>query len=218
MGATTIMVIRHAEKPGDYDRINYDGVYDGVQTNGTANSESLVTLGWERAGGLVTLFAPPWGPQSDLATPQSLFAADPSPTSADSNENDSSDEPSQRPYETLTAIAAMLDLSIDTQYAKDEYKDMVTAALDCTGVVLIAWQHQDIPWVNKKSKPGISQYILTDSQTPSGKFNIPSKWPGDRCDLVWVFDRPSGSGPITTFTQVPQLLLAGDRNSVIPYC
>ncbi len=41
MGATTIMVIRHAEKPGDYDRINYDG----VQTNGAANSESLVTLG-----------------------------------------------------------------------------------------------------------------------------------------------------------------------------
>ncbi len=88
----------------------------------------------------------------------------------------------------------------------------------CPGCGKKVRQHQDIAWVNKKSKPGISQYILTDSQTPSGKFNIPSQWPGDRYDLVWVFDRPSGSGPITAFTQVPQLLLAGDRNSVIPYC
>jgi hypothetical protein len=31
-----------------------------------------------------------------------------------------------------------------------------------------------------------------------------------RYDLIFVFDRPSGSGPITRFTMVAQQLLAGD--------
>ena len=45
---------------------------------GGSGAEHLVTLGWERAGGLVTLFAPPWGPKSPtLATPQFLFASNP---------------------------------------------------------------------------------------------------------------------------------------------
>jgi hypothetical protein len=32
-----------------------------------------------------------------------------------------------------------------------------------------------------------------------------------RYDLVFVFDRPSGSGAITGFTLFPQRLLAGDE-------
>ena len=44
----------------------------------------------------------------------------------------------------------------------------------------------------------------------------PRSGPADRFDLVWVFDIV-GSDPPTgwTFTQVPQLLLAGDLNTVI---
>jgi hypothetical protein len=45
-------------------------------------------------------------------------------------------------------------------------------------------------------------------------FQIPQSWPtgpqGARYDLVWVFDRPAGSGPITGFTLFAQMLLAGD--------
>ena len=44
MGATKIMVIRHAEKPGAYGNQSYGG----VNALGAADSESLVTLGWER--------------------------------------------------------------------------------------------------------------------------------------------------------------------------
>jgi hypothetical protein len=40
------------------------------------------------------------------------------------------------------------------------------------------------------------------------KTSSPQYWPLDRFDLVWVFDR---RGDTWTFTQVPQLLLAGDR-------
>ena len=74
MGASKIMVIRHAEKPDTYNGT----AYQGVLATGEENKESLVTLGWERAGALVSLFAPPWGPRgAHLATPDFLFAANP---------------------------------------------------------------------------------------------------------------------------------------------
>jgi len=38
-------------------------------------------------------------------------------------------------------------------------------------------------------------------------------WPDSRYDMVLVFDRPSGAGPFTAFTQVPQMLLARDTSA-----
>jgi len=164
------MVIRHGEKPGTYNGQQYEGV-DGTG-NACANSgaEHLVTLGWERTGGLVTLFAPPWGPKSPtLATPQFLFASDPT-DSEGGDDSSGGNGPSQRPYETLAAVAASLGsggtaMTIDSSFSKKHYKDMVAAAVACPGVVLISWQHEDIPWVDKKVKPGISQCILLETGT-----------------------------------------------------
>lgn len=199
MGAERIMMIRHAEKPGSYGSASYEG----VEADGKANKEALVTLGWERAGGLVTLFAPPWGPAAGLSVPTHLFAADPAEKG---HAKDSDDEPSQRPYETITAVAARLGLAIDSSFKKDKYKHMADAALACEGVALIAWQHQDIP--------AIGAHLLGHSDA-SG-ITLPATWPQHRYDLVWVFDRPRSNGPITSFNQVAQLLLAGDQNSVLP--
>ena len=95
---------------------------------------------------------------------------------------------------------------IDTKGKRAKFKTMVDTALDCDGVVLIAWQHQEIP--------AIGAHLLKHTGTTG--IVLPTSWPEDRYDLVWVFDRPTGSGPITAFTQVPQLLLAGDRDSVLP--
>jgi hypothetical protein len=178
---------------------------------GDGGAKHLVTLGWERAGALVTLFAPPWGPKApSLATPQFLFASDPIAKHGD----DPSDEgPSERPYETLTALAAKLNLTTDASHGKSHYAKMVTSALACDGVVLIAWQHQDIALTSKTGSPGISQEILTQTGT-TGTFDVPTSWPtgpaGPRYDLVFVFDRPRGNGPMTGFTLVAQQLLAGD--------
>lgn len=208
MGATTIMIVRHAEKPDTYNNQAYNGVNALATACGKQGSEDLVTLGWERAGGLVTLFAPPWGPKPSLATPQTLFASDPTKDKDDTDNSKSKDsEPSQRPYETLTAVAAALGanaatpLPINTSFSKKHYDDMVTAALAANGVVLIAWQHEDIP--------SIGQSILKQTNTTNVK--IPASWSGKRYDLVWVFNRPSGSGQIASFAQVAQFLLAGDQ-------
>jgi hypothetical protein len=219
MGAVKIMVIRHGEKPDTYNGQQYEGVDAPGDTCGGSGGEHLVTVGWERAGGLVTLFAPPWGPKGPtLATPQFLFASNPTdPGGADDTSN--GDGPSQRPYETITAVAAALGsgstpMTINQSFAKKDYKDMVAAAVACAGIVLISWQHEDIPWEDKKGKPGISQYILTETGTVGNPFKIPLSWPsgpaGARYDLVWVFDRPRGSGPITGFTLFAQMLLVGD--------
>jgi hypothetical protein len=205
------MVIRHAEKPDTYNGQTYFGVNPYATQSGDAGKEDLVTLGWERAGALVTLFAPPWGPKICLATPQTLFASDPAPKATKDDATDDAaakkdSEPSQRPYETLTAVAAALALggapmSIDHSFSKKHYDKMVTATLTCEGVVLIAWQHEDIP--------AIGQSILAQTKTPSS-VKIPTTWPGSRYDLVWVFYRPSGSGPIISFSIFAQMLLAGD--------
>jgi hypothetical protein len=163
MGATKIMVIRHAEKPGSYNGAQYAGVNNLGTVAGDDGAKHLVTLGWERAGALVTLFAAPWGPKTpSLATPQFLFASDP----IVKHDDDTSDEgPSQRPYETLTALAAKLSLTIDASHGKNHYAKMVTSALACDGAVLIAWQHEDIALTTKTGGPGISQEILTQTGT-----------------------------------------------------
>lgn len=203
MGANPIMIIRHAEKPGSYNGQTYYGVNAPGTISGNEGGKDLVTLGWERAGSLVTLFAPPWGPKPTLAQPTTLFASDPT----DSGDSDKSSGPSQRPHETLTALAAALrsnghPLSINTSFSKNHYDNMVTAALGCDGAVLICWQHEDIPAMGKS--------ILTQTKTPSGSIKIPITWPGSRYDLVWIFNRAGGAGPITTFSIFAQMLLAGD--------
>jgi hypothetical protein len=218
-GATKIMVIRHAEKPGTYSGQTYAGVSLDGSSCGKSGAEDLVTIGWQRAGALVSLFAPPWGPKAGLATPRFLFAADPDPKKIKSSSSGSSggDEPSQRPYETITPLNAVLGVTINKDFPKEHFSKMVHAALKCQGVVLICWQHQDIALGTTK-QPGISQVILTKTGT-TGTMGIPATWPTwpatskgtARYDLVFVFDRPSGTGPITAFSVVPQLLLAGDE-------
>lgn len=213
MGATKLMVIRHAERPGTYDGVYYAGVNSLGTVAGEGGAEHLTTLGWQRAGALPTLFAPPWGPKAPLlATPQFLFASD--PTATHGNNGLGNEGPSQRPFETLTPLATKLDLTINTQYRKDHYAKMVTAALACDGPVLIAWQHQDIALKSKTGEPGISTEFLTQTGTVE-TFDVPMSWPtglgGDACyDLVFVFERPSGAGPITGFSLMSQQLLPGD--------
>jgi hypothetical protein len=182
MGATKIMVVRHAQKPGSYNGAQYAGVNNLGTVAGDDGAKHLVTLGWERAGALVRLFAPPWAPKTpSLATPLFLFASDP----IAKHDDDTSDEgPSQRPYETLTALTAKLIPTIDASHGKNHYAKMVTSALACDGAVLIAWQHEDIALTTKTGGPGISQEILTQTGT-TGTFNIPTSWSSrlGRCAL-----------------------------------
>lgn len=167
------------------------GQIKGVSPDGSANAEDLIVQGWQRAGALIGLFDPPTGKgcRTGLATPQHLFASGVAKHSE-----------SLRPEHTIAPLSARLGVETETQYFKGDETKLASAAVEAGGVVLIAWEHQSIPKIAAAIYPG-------------GRY--PSGWPDDRFDLVWVFDRTS-TGDGWAFSQVPQLLLAGDQPSVLP--
>ena len=155
----------------------------GVRADGSANDGSLTVQGWQRAGALVGLFAPHQGaPRAGLATPARIYAAAPKTRAA------------QRPLETVTPLAARLGLSPDVRFAKGDEHLLAADLAATTGPVLVSWQHEDV------------HHILARLGTITPAY--PRQWPDPRFDLVWVLTPQSGGG--WAFTQVPQLLLAGD--------
>lgn len=176
-----IMLIRHAERPAKV------GSPYGVTIDGHKDVNSLSAPGWQRAGALVSFFAPTHGPLQDdaLATPQFLFASKVGHLS-----------PSKREQETLTPLSEVLALDISAAHQKQDHAPMVKSVLACDGVVLICWDH--------KFLPAVANEILGD------KITAPQKWKRKRFDLVWVFDWDSSTNSFG-FNQVPQLLLSGDR-------
>jgi hypothetical protein len=174
------MVIRHAEKPLS------DPPPYGVTLKGEREKESLTVRGWQRAGALVTFFAPANGSFQDpsLAKPEFLYASTPTKRNG-----------SKRPIETITPLAEKLAIRINSNFPKLVPDKMLEEAFLCAGVVLICWQHELIP--------KIANHIL------SNKTTAPQDWPEDRFDMVWVFDRNANTGHYS-FKQVPQSLLMGD--------
>jgi len=186
MAVSKIMIIRHAEKPSD------DGLIAGVSQDGTPESKELIARGWQRSGALVRFFAPTAGSFSHalLATPDVIFA------SGVAKHSDS-----LRPQHTVLALAEFLGQQIDLSHAKGEENALVADAIARRGNVLISWEHEAIP--------AIAGQIAGNSMI------YPQKWPSERFDLVWVFDRGLGATN-WTFTQVPQMLLPGDVSDPIP--
>jgi hypothetical protein len=162
----------------------------GVTAEGKQSDEELIVRGWQRSGGLVRLFAPRDGKFVDphLAQPKIIFA---SGTGKHSE--------SLRPQHTVLELATLLGLTLQTKYPKGDEADLAKAAVAATGPVLIAWEHEAIP--------DIVNAIVGNNTT------CPQKWHGSRFDLVWVLDAKPGGG--WSFTQVPQLVLAGDSDKPI---
>jgi broad specificity phosphatase PhoE len=159
----------------------------GVMPDGTLNAEALTATGWRRAQALIGLFDPP--ADARLAKPAVIFASGVAHHS-----------PSLRPQQTVAPLAKKLGLDVNKDYTKRQEPALVQKATAVGGTVLIAWQHEAIP--------EIAGLILASSE------GVPPIWPDNRFDLVWVFDRPSGSGG-WSFTQVPQRLLPGDSTDPI---
>jgi hypothetical protein len=200
--ATKIMIIRHAEKPP------IKPPPSGINVDGQTDKYSLIVRGWQRAGALVNYFAPQQGAQfhnPSIATPQFIYASKietkaSKPTASKGKKIGSK---SQRPQETVTPLIKMLGTkaSVNFTFDKGDEKHLAKSALACKGVVLICWEHQDIP--------AITKHLPVSPQTPA-----PTKWPVDkqgegRFDVVWVFELDTASSTYN-YSYVPQCLLAGD--------
>ena len=164
-----------------------EGKVAGVRARGELDAASLTPLGWQRAGALVSFFEKP--SPGHIACPDHLFAARYDMADADA---------SRRAKQTLRPLSHALGIRINDGFGKEREAKLVQAVRRLTGTVLIAWSHENIPKI--VSAMGMQS-------------TTPTEWPDERFDLVWVFDRVRQQ---TMFVQVPQLLLAGDSESLIP--
>src|SRR5690348_8250618 len=123
--ALTLLIIRHAEKPGE----NWPG--PGLTLDGAPDDKSLVIRGWQRTGAWTTLFGAGLV-GADYPAPAAIYAANPAGST------------SQRPYETITALAPRLGITPNTTYATGQEDRLVKELLGLSGVVLVAWEHKAI--------------------------------------------------------------------------
>jgi broad specificity phosphatase PhoE len=161
----------------------------GVDGDKNPNPHSLIPIGWARANALPTLFT---GPIAWFPTPTELIAPDYGSPDRDAIE---------RTHETITPLASLLGLQPETPF-KEKHEAALGAqvAAATSGMTLICWEHKAI------------HVIANAIPTPAGTL-IPQSWPGDRFDVVWVFEA-DGAGTYA-FSQVPQLLLPGDTDTII---
>jgi hypothetical protein len=188
MATSTIMVIRHAEKP----KVN-PGEPDlglGVSEMGEEDKHSLVVRGWQRAGAWAVLFGSgAFGP--DYPKPGAVFAANPvAPPKADGSV-------SERPCNTILPLCRRLNITPVRQFGVGDETPMLEAVKALSGVVLISWEHKKIQ----------------DVIAPALGHNV--QWGGTRFDVVLRFDRAPG-GTNWNIRQLFPQLLAGDSNVPLP--
>ncbi|MGH9864675.1 MAG: hypothetical protein ACRD4H_04600 [Candidatus Acidiferrales bacterium] len=171
------------------ERPSADKSIRGVTEEDVKNKEELTVRGWQRAGALVRFFAPHDNRfvHPALARPEILFDCKAGLAA-----------PSLRPQHSLAPLARLIEAELNRDYYEGQEKELVQKVIAAQGTVLIAWKHNNMQF--------IANTIL------GNKTSAPQYWPLDRFDLVWVFDRGDGTW---TFTQVPQLLLAGGRQDLI---
>ncbi|GAB3261940.1 hypothetical protein [Kineosporia babensis] len=186
-----IYIIRHAEKPEDSTKPPH-----GVDYEGIACEHSLLPRGWQRSGALTVLFDPPPSlPPARLERPTDLI----SPTYGGYHKT-----AKHRTYQTIQGISARTEVPITSKFAEGLEAELADHVVQHgSGVILICWEHHHIPDI-ARALPTIN---------PA---DIPATWPDDRFDVVWTFTLiPNNGSPSYVFGQIPQELLAGDRDTVI---
>jgi hypothetical protein len=187
----TIYIIRHAEKPNEASAKPH-----GVDFEGVHNRHALLPRGWQRSGALTALFDPALGPlQAGLLTPATLLC--PSYGGPDKTTE-------HRAHQTIRGLADRLGIPIASPFiVGHEARLAASLVSDYSGVVLICWEHDDIP-------------ALADGLPTAPGTVIPAQWPDDRFDVIWAFTLAPGSAPARyAFSQIPQRLLPGDGDTVI---
>lgn len=186
MPSLTILIIRHAEKPGEA----FPG--PGLTMEGREDKRSLVIRGWQRAGAWTALFgalADPTYPRPDF-----VYAANPDkqPTSGHTI--------TQRSYETVIPLSRKLGISPNTKFGVGDEEDLVAEITGLTGTVLICWEHK---MIGEAILP-----LLASHQVIPG---LPHHWDSTRFDVVLRFDRAGLRSPWQFRQQFP-LLMDGDSD------
>ena len=189
MPDTTIMIIRHAEKPHKSIK--------GVNDTGAEDDDSLTPRGWARAGAVACLFAPRGAMKvGALPSPDRIYAS--ARQHHDTVAGQRIGSHSQRPLQTIAMLAEKLKLDPINKFTMGQEAQLATEVTAAGEVSLISWQHEKIVEIG------------TAIMGRAGN-GMPQDWPDDRFDLVWVFER-SASAKTWSFRQVCQELLPGDSS------
>lgn len=186
-GPSTLMIIRHGEKPADPP---IEPPPHGVDVRGVQSPHSLLPKGWQRAGALVSVFTEQ--PAAPLTTPAVLFAPDYKHLVE-----------FHRTSETITPLAHRLDTAIRTPEKKGDEAALIkhhVAPLDGDDV-LICWEHHHIPAL---AQAFAAEFNIPDADLPA----IARGWPEDDFWSVVVFTR--GEDGSYTVGVTSEDALAGD--------
>jgi hypothetical protein len=160
----------------------------GVGPNGSQDEKDLTVKGWQRAGALVRFFAPIDDHYLDnaISRPTTIFASGIGPNNK-----------SKRPRHTVLPLSKLIGVEITDSFLKGEERDLARAILNEQGVVLVAWEHKAISDI-------VSALTSNEVSSPA--------WPDDRFDIVLVLQSAASGWKLT---QVPQMLLGGDRRDLL---
>ena len=158
----------------------------GVDPSGAPDAGSLAVRGWQRAGALARMLSAHDDPRLGRLRPSAIFAP-----RVDARSK------SKRSSQTVDPLVALLNAServrYVTTYEKTDARGVMNEVLAQRDVVLVSWEHKMLPAL-PRCVPG----------APA----VPALWTPDRFDLLWILDRTAAGW---SFSQHPQLLLAGDR-------
>lgn len=127
MPPTTLMFLRHAEKPGT------DG--NGVNHAGEPDPHSLSVRGWTRAGALAPLFDHvPSLERPGLAKPKRVLATKPT-----------HEYKSKREHDTALPTAARLGLSVEDSFTHKDAEAAAASLLSGDRDAMVVWHHGSMP-------------------------------------------------------------------------
>lgn len=175
-----VMIIRHAEKPVA-ERPDL-----GVNELGQGDDKSLTVRGWQRAGGLACLF---YYPQPPLQVPRCIVASAPI-------KQDGSGLRSLRPTQTISALAARLQIEPDVRFSKGQEDLAGPAIAEQSGPTLVSWQHESIP--------RLAAAIVQSTDV------APLQWDSQDYATIWVLGFSAADGR-WAFGIAQQRLLSGDN-------
>ena len=176
----SIVITRHGEKPSD------SGKPHGINSDGEHDPHSLSVRGWTRAGALAGLFGlVPQPRYPGVAQPSRVYATEPS-----------HDAHSTREYDTAHPTASKLRLKLNSNYKHGQESQLAQELLADQSPALVVWHHGAIPELLK-------HFEIENAA------EIPTAWPEDRFDLLWVLTRQNSESAFT-WSAVNQGLLEGD--------
>ena len=163
----TILLIRHAEEPPVAEK-----------------SSHLSPAGLKRAAALIDLFKSTKSRPNPLPIPDLIIVA-------------KSSKRSQRPLETVAALAQNLKVPVNANYDDEEDVDRLVAdvlsnPLLAGKTILICWRQESLPDLARKL----------------GVTDAPKNWKGEVFDRVWQITY--GKDAQAKFQDRPQSLLPGD--------